>query len=460
VTRADGHTLWVPTSQWTPKNQGRIFPTALPGTPYSTPVKVRLDPAGNAAISLRLDRTVAPVAPLPDTAWLRQITIQSKVLTRFWGVPVYIGATVLVPRGFDQDRDARYPLILANSQGETPYGFDPEPPADAAEAARDAARAKADNIQTGHDFYKSWISDDFPRVLVASLYQATPYFLEGYSVDSANNGPYGEAITRELIPAIEQRFRGVGKPYARITQGASTGGWEALALQLKYPDYFGGAWVFNPDPIDFRHYGLINIYTAENAHRIAASPWHDLEVPFRRSVEGMPSATVGQLSRLEAVLGSKGRSNYQLGIWEAAYGPVGPDGYPKPLWDKLTGKIDRSVAEYMRENGYDLTEYARRNWPALGPKIDGKLVMIAGDMDNFHLNLGVYDFEDMVRTVAAPDFKIAFHYGRPKKGHSYHHVDFAQMIRDMAEHIAATAPRGEEISGMTGSEKHSPPSRR
>jgi hypothetical protein len=112
----------------------------------------------------------------------------------------------------------------------------------------------------------------------------------------------------------------------------------------------------------------------------------------------MPSATVGQLSRLEAVLGSKGRSNYQLGIWEAAYGPVGPDGYPKPLWDKLTGKIDRSVAEYMRENGYDLTEYARRNWPALGPKIDGKLVMIAGDMDNFHLNLGVYDFEDMVRT--------------------------------------------------------------
>ncbi len=445
VTRSDGHTLWVPIKQWTPKNQGRIFQTMLSGTPYSAAQKVRLDPAADTVVKLKLTELIGPVEPLAETEWLKQISIQSKILTKFWGTPVYLGATVLVPKGFKENPDARYPVIYANSQGERPYGFDPTPP-DPTAAEREAARAKVDNIQTGHEFYKTWTSEGFPRVLVASLYQATPYFLEGYSVDSANNGPYGKAITEELIPAIEKQFRGIGKPYARITQGASTGGWEALALQLKYPDYFGGAWVFNPDPIDFRRYGLVDIYTADNAHTVPGSEFHTIDIPFRRTVEGMPTITMGQLSRLEAVLGSKGRSGYQLEIWEATYGPVGPDGYPKPLWDKLTGKIDRSVAEYMRENGYDLTEFARRNWTTLAPKLDGKLVFIAGEMDNFHLNLGVYGFEDMVKATAKSDFKIRFEYGRPKKGHGYHHVDFSQMIREMADHMKTTAPAGEDAA--------------
>lgn len=444
VTRSDGKTLWVPIKQWTPKNSGRIFPTMLPGTPYSAIQKVKVDPASDDVIKLSLTDVIGPAEPLQDTEWLKQISIQSKILTKFWGTPVYLGATVLLPKGFKEHPNARYPIILANSHGERPYSFDPTPPTDMAAYERQKARAKVDNVQTGYEFYQTWNSDNYPRVLVASLYQATPYFVEGYSVDSANNGPYGKAITEELIPAIEKEFRGIGKPYSRITQGASTGGWEALALQLKYPDYFGGAWVFNPDPIDFRRYGLVDIYTADNAHFTPGSEWHEMEVPFRRTVEGMPTATMGQLSRLEAVLGSKGRAGYQLSIWEAAYGPVGEDGYPKPLWDKLTGKIDRSVAEYMRENGYDLTEFSRRNWKTLEPKLDGKLVFIAGEMDNFHLNLGVYGYEDMIKATASPGFKIRFEYGRPKKGHSYHHVDFSEMIREMADHMKKTAPAGED----------------
>ncbi|MCC7266429.1 MAG: hypothetical protein IT546_03700, partial [Caulobacteraceae bacterium] len=131
---------------------------------------------------------------------------------------------------------------------------------------------------------------------------------------------------------------------------------------------------------------------------------------------------------------------------EATSGPVGEDGYPVPLWDKLTGKIDRNVAEYMRENGYDLVDYTRRNWSTLGPKLDGKLVFIAGEMDNFYLNLGVYGFEDMVREVAPADYGIRFEYGRPKKGHSHHHVDFSEMIREMGEHVKATTPAGENTA--------------
>ncbi|MCC7267096.1 MAG: hypothetical protein IT546_07110, partial [Caulobacteraceae bacterium] len=330
VTRSDGKTIWVPIKHWVPKNVGRIFPPMLEGNPYSAVQKVTIDPASDAVVPIKLDKLIGPAEPLKETEWLKQITIQSKILTKFWGTPVYLGATVLLPKGFNEHPDARYPVVYANSHGERPYSFDTTAPDPARiEAMRKAAREGA-NVQIGYDFYKTWDSEGFPRFLAASLYQSSPYFLEGYSVNSANNGPYGDAIVQELIPAIEKKFRGIGKPYGRITQGASTGGWEALALQLKYPDFFGGAWVYNPDPIDFRRWGLVNIYEDEQAFTTPISPYETAEIPFRRTVEGKPTATMRQLSRLEAVFGSKGRQNYQLGIWEATYGPVGEDGYPVP----------------------------------------------------------------------------------------------------------------------------------
>jgi hypothetical protein len=328
------------------------------------------------------------------------------------------------------------------SHGERPFWFNPDP----ASEAGDRAEAEAGNVDTGYGFYKKWTSDGYPRFLAAALYQASPYFLEAYSVDSANNGPYGEAITKELIPYIEKTYRGIGKPYGRIVEGASTGGWETLAMQVKYPDYFGGAWVFNPDPISFKHYQLLNIYKDDNAFCAPMSKWICQERPFRRTVEGQWTLTQRQLSRLEEVMGTHGRSAYQLEIWEATYGPVGADGYPVPLWDKLTGKVNHDVANYMRDHGYDLTEYVRQNFATLGPKIDGKLNFISGEMDNFFLNQGVYDFEDMIHETAPADFHISFTYGRPKKGHGWHAVPFSEMIRQMAAHVKATAPAGEDVS--------------
>ncbi len=161
---------------------------------------------------------------------------------------------------------------------------------------------------------------------------------------------------------------------------------------------------------------------------------------MRRSAEGQVNLTVRQVSQFEEVLGSRGRSGYQFNAWEAVYGPVGDDGYPRPLWDKRTGKIDREVASYMRDNGYDLRHYAEKNWSTLGPKLGGKLHFIAGDMDNFYLNLAVYLFEIFARQTTNPKSDASFEYGRPLKGHSWHSKTFADMLREMGEHVKRNTP--------------------
>jgi hypothetical protein len=274
-----------------------------------------------------------------------------------------------------------------------------------------------------------------PRVIAISLEQQTPYFPDSYSVNSANNGPYGDAIIGEVMPAIEKQFRIIPKPYARIIEGASTSGWQTLAMMLQHPDFFGGAWVLQPDPIDFRHYQQTNIYADSNAFTLGVGQFNTIERPFRRTTAGQVVWTMRQLSRFENVLGSHGRSSYQLEAWEAVYGPVGDDGYPKPLWNKLTGTIDHDVATYMRDHGYDLREYAARNWPTIGPKLVGKLHFFAGDMDDFYLNLAVYDFQDFLKSTTNPHYEAQFTFGRPMKGHSWHDWTWAGFVRQVGAYL-------------------------
>ena len=123
-------------------------------------------------------------------------------------------------------------------------------------------------------------------------------------------------------------------------------------MQIFYPDEYNGAWAACPDPIDFRAYTVVNIYEHENAY-YADSPWKHMPRPGKRNYLGELAATVEDMNHMELALGTNSRSGGQWDIWQAVYSPVGSDGYPKPIWDKLTGKIDRSVAEYWREH-YDL----------------------------------------------------------------------------------------------------------
>ena len=429
--RSDGRTLWV---HW--DMRGRFF-NVSPGNLYSDVQKVRLDPATGYNVKVSLNHLISSADPPRETKWIKRIQIKSELLSKFWGVPVNLGATIVLPKGYDERLDARYPVVYAQGYLGSPAFYFNEDPNSVKQ--QEGLRASS-NVQPGYEFYQEWTSDTFPRFLLVTFVEPSPFFPDGYGVNSANNGPYGDAVTQELIPAVEKQFRAIGKPYARILEGASTGGWESLSLQLKYPDFFGGAWIFNPDPIDFRRYLLVNIYEDENAFTAPGRSWIPAERPMRRSVEGQVNLNVRQVSHFEAVLGSKGRSGYQFGAWEAIYGPIGDDGYPRPLWDKRTGKIDREVAMYMRDNGYDLRHYAEKNWTTLGPKLSGKLHFIAGEMDNFYLNLAVYLFEEFTKKAINPKSDATFRYGRPLKGHSWHATNFADMLREMAEHVKKNTP--------------------
>jgi len=432
--RSDGRTLWV---HW---DMGGRFLNVSPGNLYSDVQKVRLDPAVGYKVNLLLNRVIPPADQPKDTKWIKHIQIKSELLSKFWGVPVYLGATVILPKGYDDRTDVRYPVVYAQGYVGSPAFYFNEDPNSAKQ--QEGLRASS-NVQPGYEFFQEWTSERFPRFLLVTFVEPCPFFPDGYGVNSANNGPYGDAVTQELIPYVEKQFRAIGKPHARLLEGASTGGWESLSLQVKHPDFFGGAWIYNPDPIDFRRYLLVNIYEDENAFTAPGRSWIPAERPMRRSADGQVNLTVRQVSQFEAVLGSKGRSGYQFNAWEAIYGPVGDDGYPRPLWDKRTGKIDREVASYMRENGYDLRHYTEKNWPTLGPRLAGKLHFISGDMDNFYLNLAVYLFEDFTRQATNPKSDATFEYGRPMKGHSWHSKNFADLLREMAEQVKKNTPAGD-----------------
>ncbi|PYT78278.1 MAG: hypothetical protein DMG40_20645 [Acidobacteria bacterium] len=436
--RADGHTVWLHLDQW----EGQHF-NRSPGNLYSEVQKVHLEPAAGYNIKLRLTKVIPPVAVPPDTLWVKHLKIQSEMLTRFWGRPMYIGAIVLLPKGYDEHPNSHYPVIYEQNHFSLlpPFGFSTE---DRPISSEQRTMLTNLNRETGYEFYQAWNSENFPRMIAVTFQHPTPYYDDSYAVNSVNNVPYGDALVKEMIPYLEAHFRMTPKPYARVLTGGSTGGWESLAAQVFYPDFFGGTWTLYPDSIDFRRYGTVNAYEDDNAFFEPGHNWVQVPRSIMRTAEGQDEITVQQFSELEAVLGSHGRSAEQIEIWDAAYGPIGDDGYPKPLWDKRTGKIDHRVAIYMHDHGYDLSYNVKTNWATLGPKLKGKIHIYVGDMDNFYLNLAVYKFEEMTKDLHNPECECEFAYGRPMKGHGWQPVTTANLVRRMAEHVEKTSG-GEDV---------------
>jgi Putative esterase len=433
--RSDGHVIWGHMDQW----EGQQF-NKSPGNLYSEVGHFHLDPLTGYEIRLSLDHKIPTQLPPGDTAYVKHIKIQSKLLSQFWGQPIYLGATVLLPEGYDAQPNAHYPVLYEQGHFslQAPLGF-------STEDRPNAPPAREGRI-SGVELYHRWTAAGFPRMIVVTFQHPTIYFDDSYAVNSANNGPYGDAIMNELIPYVEEHFRIIRQPYARVLSGGSTGGWESLALQVYHPEFFGGTWTFYPDPVDFSRYGIVDIYNDNSAF---LAPNYDPPIPERpmeRTPEGQVDVTVRQMSQLEEVLGTHGRSGEQFEAWEAVYGPVGADGYPKPLWDKISGRIDPAVAAYMREHGYDLRSYLEQNWPRIGPQLVGKIHVYCGDMDHFYLNLAVYRLEDFLRRTTNPAYGGSFEYGRPMKGHGWSPLNQAELVRTMADYISRHAPAGADGS--------------
>ena len=397
--RSDGHTVKMAMD----RGEGQHWNTA-PGNFYSRPAKITIGPDTKRTLIV-LDQEIPPIKPPADTKYIRHINIKSEVLSKFWGRPMYIGANVLVPEGFDEHPQAHYPLIVFHDHFVPDFDdFRPEPPdpnlkPDYSERFHISGYNRIQQ-EEAHKFYQQWTGPNFPRVLIVKLAHANPFYDDSYAVNSANVGPYGDAIETELIPAIEKQFRGLGQGWARFTYGGSTGGWEALAVQTFYPDSYNGAFVACPDPVDFRAFTVIDLYNDKNAY-YREGAHRKMMQPGMRNYLGQILVTAEESNYYELALGTHGRSGEQFDIWQAVYSPVGDDGYPKPIFDKETGEIDHAVAAYWKEH-YDLRYILERDWQTLGPKLQGKIHVYCGSADNYFLNNSVYLLEDFLKTTNPP----------------------------------------------------------
>jgi putative esterase len=452
--RSDGHTVKLPMD----RGEGQQWNRA-PGNLYSTPRKVTVDPAATATVEITLDKVIPPIPDPPTTKYVRHERIQSERLTKFWGRPMFLGAHVLVPEGFDAHPEARYPLVINHGHfPQTIEGFREEPPdpglkPDYSERFHWAGYNRTQQ-EWAYQLYKDWTAPGYPRMLVVEIQHANPYYDDSYAVNSANLGPYGDAITYELIPYLEKKYRALGGGWARFMYGGSTGGWEAMAAQIFYPDEYNGAWCACPDPIDFRAYTVVDIYKDTNAYW-REGPFLRVPRPGKRDYLGHVSGTIEQFNRMELVLGDKSRSGQQWDIWEAVYSPVGADGYPRRIWDKRTGVIDPQVAAHWREN-YDLGYILRRDWSkGLGRKLEGKLSLYVGDMDNYYLNNAVYLVEEFLKSTRDPAYGGEVAYGDraehcwngdPTRPNAISRLRYHQMLAPkIVERLEKSAPPGADL---------------
>ncbi len=452
--RADGHIVKLPMD----RGEGQQWNRA-PGNLYSAPREIDFDPVGDAVVHIDLDLIIPPIEPPSDTQYVRHVRLRSELLSAFWGRDMYLGAHVLVPQGFDEHPEARFPLMIFHGHFPSDFGdFRTEPPDPELECEY-SERFHVDcynriQQQEAYDFYRQWIGPDFPRFLVVEIQHANPFYDDSYAVNSANLGPYGDAITYELIPYIEQQFRAIGKPWARFLYGGSTGGWESLAAQVFYPDEYNGAFAACPDPIDFRAFLLLDIYSDNNAYFVEG-PFRRIERPSRRDWLGHVTVTMRDDSLWEMILGNKNRSGQQLDIWEAVYSPVGDDGYPRQLWERRTGAIDAEVAVYWRDH-YDLRHILERDWPKLGPKLVGKIHIFTGDMDNYYLNNAVYLTETFLESTTDPSYGGLVDYG-DRAEHCWNgdhsnpnHISRLRYntmyLPRILERIERTAPEGADLT--------------
>lgn len=380
---------------------------------YSTPKKIKIK--NSATISISLDNEIPPIEPAEDTEFIKHVKIKSEMLSKFWGRDMYLQANVLVPHGFNQKSNTRYPLMIFHGHFPNTFrGFRTEPPTAPEEDTIYNSRFGITGYQyiqekEAYDLYKNWISDDFPRFLAIEIQHQNPYYDDSYAVNSANIGPYGDAITYELIPHVEKLFNGVGEPWGRFLYGGSTGGWESLAAQVLYPKEYNGCFAACPDPIDFRAFTVVNIYEDDNAYYHEGSFRKTLRAGMRDG-KGIIKNHLIQINQRESVLGSKGRSGDQWDIWQAVYSPSGEDGYPKPIWDRETGKIDKDVAKYWKEN-YDLSYIMKRDWDKIGKDLEGKIHIYCGDMDNYYLNNAVVLTEEFLESTTDPYYNGEVDYG-------------------------------------------------
>lgn len=353
-----------------------------PGNVYSKKQKVKVNESKELALSLSESIGERKV---DAHELVRVIDFKSDTLSGWWNKEMRLKASILLPHGYDENK--AYP-IRYNVAG---YG---------------GRYDRINYLLRNKQVMNWWDSENGPEIINVFLDGEGP-FGDSYQMDSKNSGPYGYALTEELIPYIEKKFRGTQSAKHRFVDGCSTGGWVSLGLQLYYPDVFDGVFSYSPDAIAFENYQLVNIYKDKNAFVNEFG----YERPVMRSSAGEPMLSLREFIQYENVLGASNsylNSGGQFSAHTALYSPQGEDGLPKPLFHPQTGEIDLEVAEYWK--AYDLKLYAKKNWKELGPKLQGKIYIWMGDMDNFYLNTGTREFDEFIKNTKNPSSDAVIEY--------------------------------------------------
>ena len=376
------------------------------GNLYSRVSQYEPTSRGREEVELVADQVIRSRLQLRDTDRVKLVEIRSKLLSDFHGRDVKLRAGVVLPSAYNVKTEQQFPVLY------TIPGF-------------------------GGDHTSAWrMGNSGNREMIQVILD--PKVPLGHSVlaNSANNGPVGDALVQELIPEIEKRFRAIPHPYGRLVTGHSSGGWASLWLQVAYPDFFGGCWSFVPDPVDFTHFQTMNIYKDLNGH------WTDegYPRPLARS-GGEVIATFGDVDRREYVVGYGG----QLDSFNAVFSPRGENGEPLPVMDKLTGIIDHKVAEYWKR--YDIRLVLENNWATLGPKLKGKLHIVAGGWDTYYLALAVVSLRDFLETTDYDGYVEIL----PGDHGSFRTQPFEQRInREMTEYFEAGQKAYLEVHSISG----------
>ena len=382
-----------------------------PGNYYSEPLNIQIDSNGDAHFKMALSRQVPEETMPPSGQYVRYIKIESKILTSFWKHPMYLRAGILLPQGYDSSAGKRYP-VRYNIGG---YG------------ARYTRAAKFDKDTA---FNHLWLAPGTPKMIMVFLDGEAP-FGDCYQMNSANNGPYADATLKELIPYIETQYHALATPKSRFLDGASTGAWAALALQIYFPDFFNGVWAYSPDPVDFHFYETVNLYDDDNAY----TDKNGQETSSVRDTMNHSLYTIRQEVQMENVIGRHNTycySGYQWGAWNAIYSPRIKGGRPKPVWDPLTGKIDHNVAKEWKT--WDLKDYTADHWKSLGPKLQGKIHIWTGELDDYYLNNAVHSLYDYLQKTTNPksDAEIYFN---AHKAHIWKGITEADLMQAMMQRM-------------------------
>ncbi len=383
------------------RNQGERDFASAPGNAYSARAAGPLDPAAGGSIALTLDQTV-PAPKFPTVTRVEEIVLPSKLLTEYHGRPISLRAALAFPKEYAEQPAAKFPVLY-----EVP-GFG----------------GTHRNVQAFTTRRTDVAGTPFLYVLL------NPECPLGHHVfaDSPANGPWGRALTEELLPHLEKTYRAVPGAAGRYVTGHSSGGWSSLWLQVAYPEVFNGCWSTAPDPVDFRDFQQIDLYRpGANLFTDAAGKPR----PLARS-GGVVRVLYKTFSDMETLFGHGG----QLASFEAAFSPRNPDGTPRKMWDRRTGAVDPETIRHWEK--YDLRLKLRREWPTLAPKLKGKVHVYMGGEDTFYLD-GATRLLKQELAALGSDAKVEIFEG--KDHGSLLSPDLRQRIaREMAARFRAAAP--------------------